>query len=267
MHNLRRIYRLLSLCLHTLVGVVLTLLFTRAKQVEPTPFFDTIACWWRARIGRILGLDISVAGDPIPGPALWVSNHISWIDIAVLGSQFPVSFLSKSEVRHWPVLGWLAARAGTLFIQRGIQGGAHVATEEITWHLIRGRRVILFAEGTTTRGDQVRPFHPRLFASAIRAEVPIQPIALRYSPAGEKAQGPVSPHPTVPFVDNDTLLAHLWRVLGESRIGVHLAFLPILSTKATPERKQLAQTTREVVRKSLFGSLDPFGQTSPGDRA
>lgn len=265
MRNLRRIYRLLNLCLHTLVGVVLAFLFTRPNQVAPTPLFDSIACWWRGRIGRILGLKISVSGQPIPGPALWVANHISWIDIAVLGSQMPVSFLSKSEVRHWPILGWLAARAGTLFIHRGNRGGANAATEEITWHLIRGRRIILFAEGTTTRGNLVRPFHPRLFASAVRAGVPVQPIAISYSQSDDET--PFHPHPTVPFVDDDTLLGHLWRVLGEARIGVKLSFLPFLPTRSNQERKQLAQTTREAVCKSLFGPLNPPQQSYPGDSA
>lgn len=252
MRNLRRIRRLLSLLLHAALGAVLTLAFTRSRQVAPGPVFDAIACWWRARIGRILGLRIVTHGQPLPGPALWVANHISWIDIAALGGFVPVSFLSKSEVRNWPLIGWLAARGGTLFIRRGQRGGADTATEEITWHLIRGRRVILFAEATTTRGDRVRPFHPRLFATAIRAGVPVQPVALRYPPHPGAEAG--APHPTVPFVDDDTLLAHAWRVLGEPRIDVEMTFLQPLATQHGQERKALALAAHDAVDACVTGA-------------
>lgn len=258
MRNLRRTYRLLSLLLHAALGVVLTLVFTRARQTTPSPLFDAIACWWRARIGRILGLRLEIRGKPVAGAALWVVNHISWIDIAALGGVAPVSFLSKSEVRGWPVIGWLAARGGTLFIRRGARGGADAAAEEITWHLIRGRRVILFPEATTTRGDLVRPFHPRLFSAAIRANVPVQPIALRYlPPAGFPRQ---AHHPTVPFVDDDTLPAHAWRVLGEPRIEVEIAFLAPLQS-AGVERRALAESAHEAVA----GFLNHIASTTRPD--
>lgn len=263
MRNLRRIYRLLSLGFHALFGVVLTLAFTRPHQVAPSPLFDEIACWWRARIGRILGLRTTIIGQPTPGPALWVANHISWIDIAVLGGLVPVSFLSKSEVRHWPVIGWLTARSGSLFIQRGERGGANAAAEKITWQLIRGRRVILFAEGTTSRGDQVRPFHPRLFGAAIRAGVPIQPVALRYLPSADAKPG--TPHPTAPFVDDDTLFAHAWRVLGEAQIRVELTFLPVLPVQSNQERKSLAQAAHTVVSERVLGSSQSRQQSVPRD--
>lgn len=252
MRNLRRIYKLLSLIVHAALGVGLTLAFTRARQTAPSPLFDAIACWWRARIGRILGLRIETKGKPTPGGALWVANHISWIDIAVLGGQMPVSFLSKSEVRGWPIIGWLATRGGTLFIRRGARGGADAAAEEITWHLIRGRRVVLFAEATTTRGDRVRTFHPRLFAAAIRAGVPVQPIALRYLPRIGAPYG--EPHPVAPFVDDDTLLAHAWRVLGEPLIHVELAFLKPLAVHDDLERKVLARAAHDIVNAQVTGT-------------
>lgn len=249
MRNLRRIYKLLSLLFHAALGVALTLVFTRRSQTTPSPLFDAIACWWRARIGRILGLRLEIRGRPTPGAALWVVNHISWIDIAALGGIAPVSFLSKSEVRGWPIIGWLAARGGTLFIRRGARDGADTAAEEITWHLIRGRRVVLFPEATTTRGDIVRPFHPRLFAAAIRANVPIQPIALRYRPPAGMPRH--APHPSVPFVDDDTLPAHAWRVLGEPKIEAELAFLPPQQPAVGTERRALAQAAQTEISEYL----------------
>ncbi|MEJ2479606.1 MAG: lysophospholipid acyltransferase family protein [Acidihalobacter sp.] len=250
MPTARRIYRITLLLLHAALGVMLTLLMTRPGQAAPGPVFDAIVCWWRSRVAHILRLDLRVRGRPVDGPALLVANHISWMDIPVLGWIPTISFLSKAEVRGWPVIGWLAARGGTLFIRRGERKGADAAAEQITWHLVRGRKVLLCPEGTTTDGSGVRAFHPRLFAAALLAGVPVQPIALRYTqPQG---QAPGTPHPCAPFIGDDTFPSHLWRVLGERRIVVEVEFLAPLNTHGR-ERKALAQAAQQQIGGVLGG--------------
>jgi 1-acyl-sn-glycerol-3-phosphate acyltransferase len=250
MPTARRIYRVTLLLLHAALGIALTLLLTRPRQAAPGPVFDAIACWWRARIARILRLDLRVRGRPVDGPALLVANHVSWMDIPVLGWIPTISFLSKAEVRRWPVIGWLAARGGTLFIRRGERGGADTAAEQITWHLIRGRKVLLFPEGTTTDGGRVRAFHPRLFAAALLANVAVQPIALRYTRPQGQPHG--TPHPSAPFIGDDTFPSHLWRVLGERRIVVELEFLAPINTQGR-ERKALAQAAQQQIAEVVGG--------------
>lgn len=252
MPTARRIYRIALLLLHAAVGVVLTLLMTRPRQAAPGPVFDAVACWWRARLAHILRLEVKVRGRPVDGPALLVANHISWMDIPVLGWIPTISFLSKAEVRRWPVIGWLAARGGTLFIRRGERGSADSAAEQITWHLVRGRKVLLFPEGTTTDGSGVRAFHPRLFAAALLANVPVQPIALRYTLPQGQAHG--TPHPTAPFIGDDTFPSHLWRVLGEPRIVVEIDFLAPLNAHGR-ERKTLAQSAQQQIARVVGGAL------------
>lgn len=250
MPTARRIYRIALLLLHAALGVVLTLLMTRPRQAAPGPVFDAIVCWWRARAARILHLELRVRGRPVDGPALLVANHISWMDIPVLGWIPTISFLSKAEVRRWPVIGWLAARGGTLFIRRGERKGADAAAEQITWHLVRGRKVVLFPEGTTTDGSGVRKFHPRLFSSAMLAGVPVQPIALRYTLPQGQARG--TPHPSAPFIGDDTFPAHLWRVLGERRIVAEVEFLAPLIVRSH-DRKTLAQSAQQQITRVVCG--------------
>lgn len=254
MRTARRLYRISLLLVHAALGALLTLLFTRPRQAAPGTLFDAIACWWRSRTARILHLHLHVQGRPIDGPALLVSNHISWLDIPTLGWIPRISFLSKSEVRDWPLIGWLSARGGTLFIRRGARDGADRAANQITWNLVRGRKVLLFPEGTTTDGSGVRAFHPRLFSTAILANVPIQPIALRYTLPEGQPHG--TAHPSAPFINQDTFPSHLWRVLGERDIRVEIEFLDPIPT-LNRERKGLAHDAYERIAGSVAG--EPLG--------
>lgn len=247
----RRIYRIAQLLLHTALGVVLTLLLSRPDQPAPGPLMDAVAAWWRLRITRILKLQLHVRGRPLDGPVLLVSNHVSWLDIPVLGWISGLSFLSKAEVRDWPIIGWLAARGGTLFIRRGRRGAADNAAEQITWNLVRGRKVLLFPEGTTTDGSSVRTFLPRLFSPALLASVPVQPVALRYVlPQGQQ---PGMPHPSAPFIGDDTFPSHLWRILGERSIVVEIEFLAPLKTEGR-DRKTLARIAQDRIAAVVAGT-------------
>ncbi|MEH6493145.1 lysophospholipid acyltransferase family protein [Halopseudomonas sp.] len=197
--------------------------------------------WWMRNLIRLLPLRLHVQGAPISDTALWVSNHVSWLDIVVLGAQAPVHFLSKAEVRHWPVIGWLAAAAGTCFIERG-KSVTH-SLQQLTEILQQGRSLVIFAEGTTTAGDRVRTFHGRLLGSAIDAAVPIQPIAIGYRLNGAVDQ-------TAPFINDDEFSRHLLRLLGAQTIDVRLHFLPPLDSRAG-NRNQLAREAQSAVSQTL----------------
>jgi 1-acyl-sn-glycerol-3-phosphate acyltransferase len=160
--------------------------------------------------------------------ALYVSNHISWIDILALQASAPVVFVSKSEVKSWPVVGWLVAMAGTCFIDRTRRSTLRTVHAALTAHLKSGQSVCVFPEGTTTDGTQVLPFHSGLLQAAIDANAVVQPMRLDYS------------HQTAAYVGEATLLSSALAVLLTPRLHVRVHQLPTVLTQldGTPLTRQ-----------------------------
>ncbi len=203
--------------------------------------------WTRSFMGqlsRALPFTVRVHGEVPTRPMLWVSNHVSWTDIALLGQVAPLSFLSKAEVRHWPVAGWLAQHAGTLFIRRGANDSQRLR-REMALRLEDGYPLVIFPEGTTTDGRDLRTFHGRLLACASDANVALQPVAIRYG-RGETID------PLAPFVGDDDLLSHLMRLLRAEAATVDIFLLASIETRGM-ERAALAYQAQEAVRVALFG--------------
>ncbi len=209
--------------------------------------------WWYQRLCGLLQLQITINGQPEPA-ALLVANHISWLDIPVLASHVPVRFLSKAEVRQWPLIGWMAAVIGTQFIARGANQSAAVIIN-LQRQLTAGHSIVIFAEGTTSDGRSVRRFHPRLFAvtqhetsmpqvaTAAPATTRIQPVALRYGCTG-------TPDQIAPFINDDQLFAHLIRVLRHPGICATVTFLPSMSS-AGQSRRALADAAQQAIAQHL----------------
>ena len=128
---------------------------------------------------KSLGIEVT-ALEPIPTHhALWASNHISWLDIPVVGSIVPTFFLSKAEIAHWPVIGWMASTANTLFIKRG-SGDTSKISEQMSEFLSQGSPVVFFPEATTTDGTAIKRIYGNLLQSAMDSQVLIQPIVICY---------------------------------------------------------------------------------------
>lgn len=217
--KIRLYYRFARLGVHLVEGAVLALL-SGAAFVQYRPYQQPVIRWWHRRFCNILNLDIRVHGEALEGHAMWVSNHVSWLDIPVLGSNFPVYFLSKAEVANWPVVGWLARVAGTLFIKRGSGDAGQVMTQLAT-HLTDGRNVLFFPEGTTTDGHRIKRFFHKLFSAAVQADVPIQPVVVCYRDEEDGL------HPHAPFVGDDEFLSHATDILRGGRITVDILVLPL----------------------------------------
>lgn len=249
----RRSRRAPLLILHILAGILVAAALgpVRHRRYRST---DPLV-WWSRRLCRILGVRIQTAGSPHHGGALFVANHISWLDIFCIAAVCPTHFLAKQEVATWPLFGWLCRRAGTAFIRRGGKSGAAEATEQLVWRLRQGGRVLVFPEGTSTSGESVRRFYPRLFQAALLARCPVQAIALRYP-----HQGGING--TVPFIDDDALLPHLWRLLGEPTVDVRLCF----GTVHVPpycSRDRLACLTHSEVSDLLDLAMDAIELMRP----
>jgi len=204
--------------------------------------------WSRCLLGAC-GVKLSVRGRPrLDGAVLWVANHVSWIDIFVVNAVRATSFVAKAEIRSWPLVGWLAMGAGTLFIDRNQRHAVHDMGQAIHNCFQRGDAVGLFPEGTTTEGFGLRPFHASLFEPARQAGVPIQPVAQRFLHHGQRSG-------FAAFVGEETLVANLWRVLGAGGLAVELVFLPELpATGADGEplnRLELSRQAREAIASQL----------------
>jgi len=242
---LRAVGRLILLVLHVLLGLVLTLVMAGLLRRKPEhPSYQALQRWWLASVVSILGGRVRVFGTPVAGGSFWACNHISWLDIPALGGVAPVRFLSKVEVRSWPVIGWLATAAGTLYIRRGQQGEAGKAADDITASLKQGAQVLVFPEGTTSDGEGLKPFHARLFASAIESGVPVQPVALRYL---DEAGGL---NARVPYVGDDSLWTNLMGLLPQKTILIEVYLLEPLAP-AGLSRRELAALCEQQIRQTL----------------
>lgn len=146
------------------------------------------------------GARVHDVGKPAKGPVLVAANHVSWMDILVLGRRIGACFVSKSEVADWPVMGWLAKQGGTLFIQRGHRDSAERIAHAMADRLQDGNRLVFFPEGTTSEGWQVLRFKHRLFVPAVQTATPVQPVTLCY--ALEEGSDPVAYIDEISFVDS-----------------------------------------------------------------
>lgn len=176
-----------------------------AMRINPQMRYEHEAARWNAGLLRCLNVDCRQIGAPIGGGALIVANHISWLDISAIVAATPTRFLSKAEVRDWPVAGWLADANRTLYIERG-RHGVNAIVEQLSPLLAEGARITVFPEGTTSDGHRVGRFFARLFSAPIKAGVPIQPLAISYSL--DRAGNNIAP-----FVGDDDLARHILRLL------------------------------------------------------
>lgn len=164
--------------------------------------------WWSRQLLRLCRVQVEVQGTPImDGPVLWVANHVSWLDIFVINSVRSTHFVAKSEIRKWPLLGWLVAGAGTVFIERERRHAIKNAVEQLRKLFAKQLVVGVFPEGTTTDGLDVKRFHNSLFAPAIQANAPLQTVALRFYAQGERST-------RFAFTGDQSLVANLWFLLG-----------------------------------------------------
>lgn len=178
---------------------------------------------WSRVLMTCCGVSIRYRGQPKrEGPVLWVANHVSWVDIFVMDSVRAVSFIAKSDIRKWPLIGWLVAGAGTLFIERGRRHAVRAVGHQMNARFAKGEAVGLFPEGTTSMGLDVAPFHTSLFEPALRAGVDIQPVALLFLRRGERTT-------RYAFVGDQTLAHNVWNLLTATGTVVELVFCPVTS--------------------------------------
>ncbi|MET1025467.1 MAG: lysophospholipid acyltransferase family protein [Pseudoxanthomonas sp.] len=192
---------------------------------------------WSAALMRIFGFRLRCSGTPLKGAVMFVSNHVSWVDIEMVHSQRMVGFVAKQEIRNWPVVGWLAARGETIFHQRGSTESLGGVMDAMLERLREGRPVAVFPEGRTRDGSEVGAFHARIFQPAVEAGVPVQPVALRYGAHGEAQM-------VVAFGPRESFFANFLRLLGEPSRDADVCFLEPIYPDQVQGRRQIADTAR-----------------------
>ena len=175
---------------------------------------------WAQRMLDVLGIALEVHGTPpAHGPMLLVSNHLSWLDILVMHAARFCRFVSKADVKHWPLIGRLATGAGTIYIERERRRDAMRVVHHVAEHLSAGDIVAVFPEGTTGDGSRLLPFHANLIQAAISAGSPVQPVALAFLDAATRrpAAGPR-------YIGDETLAGSLWRTVTGPPIVAVVAY-------------------------------------------
>ncbi|PPD39528.1 MAG: 1-acyl-sn-glycerol-3-phosphate acyltransferase [Methylobacter sp.] len=198
---------------------------------------DALKKRWLCWFSSIVNLNVIKEGDFSGQPGLIVSNHVSWLDIILIGQYLPAYFVAKSDIASWPVFGFMSRQAGTVFIRRGEKKHIFETAEKMVWLLKQNRNIIVFPEGTTTRGEDVLHFHASLFQPALLTKATIFPVAIQY--LGDAKH-------LAPFVDDDDLLPHLINMLSLDRIDVRLSVLPMIDGTGK-SRHAVSHEARELI--------------------
>jgi 1-acyl-sn-glycerol-3-phosphate acyltransferase len=204
---------------------------------------------WSRRLLKIFNIELVVEGaNLLPNdPYLIASNHISWLDIHVINAFKPIRFVAKSEVRSWPIFGWMAEQLGTVFIRRDSARHAREVVDQMAV-VLKAESICIFPEGTSTIGIEVLPFKPNLFESAIVARAPVFPLALQYlsRSTGVRSEAPA-------FIGDMGLLESMSNVIKSRSLVAKIHILPPYpqSANGSPDRKQLANHCHDLIAKRL----------------
>ena len=241
---LRYAYRLPFLLWHVFVHLPVVLLLIAIGDDGRRPVGHAAIRWWARGLLRVFGMRVQGIGTPLAGGTLFVANHISWVDIVALHSQHMMGFIAKSEIRAWPVVGWVTSHAETIYLQRGNANSLGDVMAEMSARLRSGRAVAAFPEGGTRDGRELGAFHARIFTAAVDADASVQPVALCYGD-GCEAQ------PIVAFARGESFMGNVARLLGEPARPVRVCFLePILHAEQAG-RRGIAQAARERVEAAM----------------
>lgn len=215
-----------------LIGLRFFLLYA-VTLGRPTLRQRAVCLQWAARRTLRVFVDQVEVTGPLPTSGLLVSNHLSYVDISLLGSLTPLIFVSKAEVRNWPVFGWFAALGGTVFVRRERRGEVGEIANRIRNLLKEGHLVVLFPEGTSSGADTVLPFKSSLLEPVVGQTHDVHVSCISYS----LVNGVVSED--VCYWGDMTLAPHIAKLLGKSFVRARVSFADI--SKPATDRKELAK--------------------------
>lgn len=238
-------FRLLRVLLHLFKGLTIcAAIFPFVEQSGRQAYVQR----WSTKLLAICGVTVRIKQEHhvhAAQRALIVANHVSWLDIFVINSMLPCRFVAKSDIRDWPLIGWLCAKTGTIFISRGKLRDVRRIYQGLVDSLRTGEHVAFFPEGTTASQGSLLPFHANLFEAAMEAGVPIQPYAVRYLDRYGNL------HPAADFVGDMTFVQSLLTILRACGMTAELSLLPCIPTSAASHRRELANAARQAIAQAL----------------
>lgn len=247
---LTHLYRVVRIGMHVMYAVFL------AGMVYPwasKKFGVRLIRHWSAGMMNVLNIQVHVSGrvpDSFAQNVMMVANHISWLDIYALNAVSPARFVSKSEVRDWPVAGWLAYKTGTFFIDRSKRHDTARVNHEVSAALKDGGCVAVFPEGTTSDGTLLRPFHASLLQPAVTSQSQVWPVAIRYL----HEDGSINTAPA--YTGEISFGTSLAQILNQAVIHVELIFLKPMPVHEK-SRRELAQQSEQLIASALnLAALD-----------
>ena len=230
---------------HAVTGaLILRLVFPRSTPAT----HRRLVRWWSAKVLRIAGVAARVEGTPPAqgeSGAMIAANHVSWLDIFAIAGVQPTRFIAKSEIRDWPLAGWIAERGGTIFISRERRRDTGRISERVHQALAEGDCVGLFPEGATTEGDEMLKFHSSLFEPAVANAAHVHPCAIRY----RRADGALCRE--VAYVGELSFMQSFGLVLRQRGVVVTLSFAAPIETAGRTRREVTALAEAEIA--SLLG--------------
>ncbi len=245
---LRYLWRVPLLLVYIVLGILLCgciLTWNRHAVMKNgrEPFTHRMIRAWSTGLMRVFGLRSVRIGQPLADPVLFVANHTSWIDIELLHSQRAACFVAKAEIANWPLVGWLAASGGTIFHRRGSNHSLAAVMQVMVDRLREGRSVAVFPEGGTGHNGVLKVFHARIFQAALDADVPVQPVALRFARDGKRLID-------AGFREDENFMQNILRMLGGPSMDAEVHFLEPVPT--SPDgRRRMADLARERIAIAL----------------
>jgi 1-acyl-sn-glycerol-3-phosphate acyltransferase len=240
----RTVVRLTLMVLALLFLIVPHLLYRAVGRPSPMVMAFLNAAGW------IAGLRVRTTGTRLRRNVLFVSNHVSWLDILALGGAARAAFVSKAEVKTTPLVGWLADQNNTIYVQREARRDIHDQANSLRAALARGRPVTLFPEGTTGPGDGLLPFRASLFQAIIPTppNLQVQPVFLDY---GEQSND-------IAWLDPESGLDNFKRLLARKRpIPLTIHYLDPLPEQAEHDRKAINEAARAAIAAAFASPARP----------
>jgi len=237
---LTRLYRISRILIHTNVGLVIAIFVLPFINKKPKLL---LIKWWCDGLLHAFNIRVITAGElPLANSEgiMFVANHISWVDIHALNSLIPLRFIAKSDIKNWPIFGYLVQKADTLFIDRSRRQDAGRIAEITAESLIAGDNLCFFPEGTTSEGGLVLPFKSSILQAAINANTHVWPVAIRY------INDDGSINKDMAYAGETTLMESMNSVLKQKKPLVELHFLQPIHAQGK-NRRDLTQLAYDAI--------------------